>query len=76
MRIYKKNKKQLIFECGAKCHGESWIRFEICDDGDGKELEIDKAAMCCDIILSQRNIDTLVDWLSASKLTSINYIRR
>ena len=64
MRISKKTKNCLTFECGAKCQdGESWIRFEVCDSGDKKTIEIDKAEMCCDVIMTEQNMRTLAEWL-------------
>ena len=75
MRIYSKSKTSLVFECGKRCKSESWLRFEIYDNGTHKSLEVDKASMCCDITLNQRNIDTLIDWLSVNKLTSIQFKR-
>lgn len=67
MIIHKNYKTCLVFECGCE-ENNSWLRLERITNEQQKQIEIDKAAMCCDIRLNHRNMFTFMNWLVEARL--------
>jgi hypothetical protein len=60
MKVYRKTKNHLGFECKHTKKYGSWLRFE--KDGDG--LFVDKAYLCCEPSMTRKNIATFINWLN------------
>jgi hypothetical protein len=60
MNIYRKDERNLTFECRHK-RAETWIRFD--RDKKGR-VQVDKVAMCCEVRLTKKDQRELIDWLN------------